>query len=273
VAPVNELPKIFGIVGENISYSLSPIIYNELFRRHGIAAVYTRFDLPKRRLGEFLAAAKLLPINGFNVTTPHKESIAKKLDHGDKVVAATGATNLVLVKSGKLFGYNTDIDGIRATIELRMNLELRHKSVLLIGAGGAARTALHYCNVKKAAAVTLAARVSARAKRFVIAARSRAKNQAIHSASLREIRSLAPYDLCINCTPIPTTKILRLQGENENCAIFDLNYVDDTIIKPRRYCDGKYMLAVQAARSFALMTNQDVTPESILGIIKKAHSR
>ncbi len=268
MARLTDVPQIYGILGENISYSLSPLIYNELFRHHRIAACYARFDIRKRDLQSFVAAARMLPLSGFNITIPYKEAVAGLIDVADPIVQATGATNLVIVNDHRLLGYNTDLDGIRATVENRLHVDVAGKSVLLIGSGGAARTALYYLGLKRAAETTIVMRTSARARRFRAISKRLAPGAALSFVSASRI-TLDGFDLCINCTPIPTRKLLTSQASLGHCAVFDLSYLVDTPIKSRRYADGRYMLAAQAARNFELMTGIEVKVESVLKIINR----
>ena len=137
--------RIYGVIGDPVAHSLSPLLHNTAFAARGIDAVYLPFhvqELPRgnpRNLRDFLAAVKNFGISGFSVTLPHKESILRYLDDCDPLAADIGAVNTVVVRAGRLYGYNTDYVGVLRSIERRV--PLRASRVLLLGAGGAARAA------------------------------------------------------------------------------------------------------------------------------------
>jgi shikimate 5-dehydrogenase len=92
--------KIYGIVGCGIGYSLSPLIFNTLFKAKRLPAVYRLFDISPEGLAGFMQAAHLLRLDGFNVTIPFKEDVIEYLQKLDPVAAATGSVNLVLNPAG-----------------------------------------------------------------------------------------------------------------------------------------------------------------------------
>jgi len=127
--------SLFGVIGNPVSHSLSPIMHNTAFSEIGYNAVYLAFhvtDLPSAIRG-----VKGLGIKGLSVTIPHKVSIIRLLDEIDGMVQKIGAANTVVNKDGNLYGYNTDCLG--AIHALREKTDIKNKNVVMIGAGGAAR--------------------------------------------------------------------------------------------------------------------------------------
>jgi len=88
---------------------------------------------------DFFGLAEKLPISGFSVTIPHKQKVLRYLDIVDPLARRIGAVNTVWRKAGKWRGANTDASGV--TIPLGRELRLRNASVLIVGNGGAARSA------------------------------------------------------------------------------------------------------------------------------------
>lgn len=129
-------PKLYGLVGFPIKHSLSPCMHNAAFSALKIKAKYKLFELNPDQLGNFLGQLKKRNICGFNVTYPYKEAILQFLDSQSPAVKQVGAANTVVVKAGKLKGFNTDYLGFMAHLK---ELKLKPKKVALIGAGGAAK--------------------------------------------------------------------------------------------------------------------------------------
>ena len=159
-------PKLFGVLGHHISYSLSPFIFNSVFRTQGLNYLYASFDVGRDDLRNFINSAKMLEISGFNVTIPHKEHVIRYLDDLDNLAELVGAVNLVVNRKGKLVGYDTDLYGIKATVENHLKFPIGNRRVLLIGAGGAAGAAIEYLRKAKPASVILANRTTRRAKKL-----------------------------------------------------------------------------------------------------------
>ena len=217
---VTRRTRVYGVIGNPIAHSLSPVLHNAAFRAHKIDAVYLPFrvlDLP-----DFLRALAPLGVSGFSVTLPHKERILRHLDDCDPLAADIGAVNTVVVRGGgKLFGYNTDYVGVLRAIERRM--PIAGSRVLILGAGGAAR-AVAFALAKGGASVVICAR---RAERATKLARETG-GEAMPRAELRR----GFFDAIVNATPLgmhPNTHQSPLSARELNCRI-----VFDAIYRPRR---------------------------------------
>ena len=127
--------ELYGIIGNPIQHSLSPMIHNGAFKRLGWNAVYLAFEV--KNLEEALRGIRGLGVRGVSVTHPFKTEVIPFLDKVEKLAKKIGAVNTIVHRGGKLIGYNTDCDGALEALEEKMNL--RGKKVVLLGAGGAAR--------------------------------------------------------------------------------------------------------------------------------------
>ena len=137
-AQITRRTRVYGVIGDPIGHSLSPLLHNTAFRARKFDAVFVPFLV--RNLRDFLGAMKGFGVAGFAVTIPHKETILRYLDDCDPLAARIGAVNTVVVRGGgRLYGYNTDYVGVLRSLERRMRLA--GSRVLLFGAGGAARAA------------------------------------------------------------------------------------------------------------------------------------
>jgi len=261
---------VYGILGSNISYSLSPTIYRALFHRHKVDAIYNCFDINPSSVNDFLTSARTLPIAGFNVTIPFKESVSSVINRRDNIVKATGSANLVINKRGVLHAYNTDYAGIAATIEDKLKCDIHGAEVAILGSGGSARTVFYYLASKRAASVTVYHRSREREKAFSAWAQGARRHTHYESQMLDNASSInTGCDLCINCTPIALSKLIGSTAISQLTRIFELRYAG-TNFKRRIHVDGKYMLAVQAANNFRIMTGIEVEPEDIVRVIRRA---
>ncbi len=131
-------PRVFGIFGDPISHSLSPVIHNAAFQSLNLPYYYVPFKVPCERLKEAVVAMATFGIAGINVTIPHKEAIIPFLDSLSDEAKKNGAVNTVEVLENKLIGHNTDGPGFLKSLE-EANINPAGMRVILLGAGGAAR--------------------------------------------------------------------------------------------------------------------------------------
>ncbi|MCA1063480.1 shikimate dehydrogenase [Rossellomorea aquimaris] len=134
---------LYGVIGDPIAHSMSPLMHNSAFRECGIDASYVKFHVKKEELSEAIGGIKALGIKGVNVTVPHKEHVMPLLDEIDPLAEAIGAVNTIVNENGKLIGYNTDGLGFVEGLKNIAGDNLENKTMLVIGAGGAAR-AIYY---------------------------------------------------------------------------------------------------------------------------------
>jgi shikimate dehydrogenase len=261
---------IYGIIGADIGYSLSPTIYNELFAQKHVCAIYNVFELQNSDLNDFIKSVRLLPLAGFNVTIPHKRAILPLLDRLDFVAEQTQSANLVINRKGKLQGYNTDYEGIRQSIENRLKVSVRGANVAIIGSGGVAQTTYYYLVSHGARAIHVYHRSPASLLRFGAFVRRLPRPSSYRPALLEEaIDDLGGCDLCINCTPAAITDLADKSVIRKVKKILELRYGHYDLVK-RAHLRGNYMLAVQAVRNFKIMTGQEVTVNRVLKIIDGA---
>ena len=122
----------YGCIWEHLPHSFSREIHEQI---GGYS--YELQELTPEELPEFLSARAF---RGINVTIPYKQAVIPFLDEIDETARAIGAVNTIVNRDGKLYGYNTDLDGLTRLI-LRVGLDLSGKKVLIPGTGGTSRTA------------------------------------------------------------------------------------------------------------------------------------
>ena len=186
---VNPRTRLYGVIGDPIAHSLSPLMHNAAFAERRNDAIYLPFHVCN--LADFMGAIEPFQIAGFSVTLPHKERILRYLDRCDPLAVEIGAVNTVVVRAGKLYGYNTDFTGVLRAIERR--LPLSSSSVLLVGAGGSARAAA-FALARAGVALSIWARRPRRARDLARAVGGKAIDR-------REIARRS-FDAIVNCTPV-----------------------------------------------------------------------
>jgi len=127
--------SLFGLFGNPVAHSLSPVMHNRAFKETGYNGLYLAFNIVD--LSTAVRGIRALNIKGISVTVPHKVAVMEFLDARDDLAVNVGAVNTIANQNGKLIGYNTDCHGaIKALTE---KTTVKDKDVAVIGAGGAAR--------------------------------------------------------------------------------------------------------------------------------------
>jgi len=132
--------KLLGLIGNPVEHSISPQLHNSLSSLLGHDLVYVPLKVEKQNIGAVVNALKRLEFVGFNVTVPYKREIMKYIDENTKEAILMGAVNTVKNIDGRLFGYNTDAEGFARSFKEESGVGFARKKVVIIGAGGVARS-------------------------------------------------------------------------------------------------------------------------------------
>ncbi|TVY09135.1 shikimate dehydrogenase [Paenibacillus cremeus] len=130
---------LYGVFGDPIRHSKSPIMLNRAFEAAGINAAYGAFHILPGTLKDAVAGIRALQFRGVNVTIPHKLEVMSYLDEIDEGAQVIGAVNTIVNEGGRLIGYNTDGIGYVRSLKEETSISLKGRKVLMVGAGGAAR--------------------------------------------------------------------------------------------------------------------------------------
>jgi 3-dehydroquinate dehydratase / shikimate dehydrogenase len=209
--------RVYGVIGNPIAHSLSPLMHNAAFAARRVNAVLLPFLV--NDLKDFLAACPEFGVKGFAVTIPHKQAIIPHLDGCDPLAARIGAVNTVVVRgNGSLYGYNTDYVGVLRALSSRV--ELKGSRVLLLGAGGAARAAA-FALVEAGALVSICARREAQSAAL-------ARDAGCEAIARSRVNG-EYFDAIVNSTPLglSETDASPLRANELNCRV-----VMDMIYRP-----------------------------------------
>lgn len=142
---------LYGVFGDPIRHSKSPVMLNRAFEETGLNAAYAAFHILPGQLEDAIKGIRALQFRGVNVTIPHKLEVMEYLDEIDEGARIIGAVNTIVNDNGRLIGYNTDGIGYVRSLKEETGIELHGKKVLMLGAGGAAR-GVGYALAKEGAA-------------------------------------------------------------------------------------------------------------------------
>jgi len=268
------MKKIYGIIGDPIEHSLSPVMHNAAFEKLGLDAVYLAFRVSKGELGDAIKGAKSLGIAGLNVTIPLKEKALSFVD-AEVVAKKIGAINTIDFSSGTPVGYNTDGLGSLRVLKETVG-ELKGKNVLILGAGGAAKAISYYLDTE-GARVTIANRTKERAAQ--LASNLRNANSIGLDAELKE--HVKDSDILINATavgmhPHEDATLVNADMMHPDLVVFDIVYnpVDTKLLREakragvKKIVDGVKMLVYQGAASFKIWTKMEPPVEVMEKVVR-----
>jgi len=265
IEQVDVATRVYGVAGDPISHSLSPIIMNTALRRENVNAVY--LALHAKTLKDLLTCAREIPIHGLSITMPYKEAILKYLDNTDSHTTKIGACNTtVRAQDGKLYGFNTDTAGVVRPLEQRIPLE--GARILVLGAGGAARAAVFGLK-ERGCEVFILNRTPAPAQKLARQAKAR-------TIKRQDLRKLA-FDVIVNATPVGMSNSGESPlHENEINAkyVFDMVYdpPETRFLKAAKargaqIIPGIEMFVHQAARQFEIWTGKPAPWDDMLRVV------
>lgn len=273
--------NILGIIGYPIGHTLSPLMHNTAIKQLGIDYVYLPFEVKKENIRIAIGGLKGLGIKGINVTIPHKESVIPYLDSLDEDARLIGAVNTIKLDGDKLNGYNTDGRGFSESLKRDAREEVKGRSVVILGAGGAARAIAIQIALEGAERIVIANRTIERGEKLAgyINAKCKVQNAKckVKTVSLKD-NSLVEYfreaDIIINATPV------GMKGYNQPLFAYDYisdrHLVCDIVYRPletkllkeadkkgARTLNGLGMLVYQGSLSFKIWTGYEMPVEVV----------
>jgi len=160
---INGTTRLCGLIGNPVEHTVSPQIHNTLAEKMGINLAYLPFYVEKGRLEDAVRGAEALYALGVNVTIPYKTDVIAYLQEIDPMAEVMGSVNTLVRTDGGWKGYNTDLNGLFRAMQ-EDGAALEGEKVLILGAGGVARTAAFLCAQKDASFVYILNRSVERAQ-------------------------------------------------------------------------------------------------------------
>ena len=277
--------KVFGLLGDPVGHSFSPVLHNHMLRRLKQDAIYLPFRTPKESLAETVKAMADVPVSGYSVTIPHKETAPGLAAHADPAVHLTGAANtLIRGDDGQFTAANSDytaaVESLKAHLTERGKdgpaPEMNQLFVLVLGAGGSARAVAHALH-REGAHITVTARNTERATKL-------AADVGCKVVDWQGRHTLIACDVIVNCTPVgmtPATDEMPVHTSflKQGQTVFDLVYTPENTLLVRearsRGCHvvtGVDMFVRQAAVQFERFTGISPPVDQMREILRKAMS-
>jgi 3-dehydroquinate dehydratase/shikimate dehydrogenase len=278
---IDQETTVFGIIGNPVGHSLSPLVHNRAFSEHNFNAVYVPFQIEDTDVADLIRLAPAFGLRGISVTIPHKVAVIEHLLKADPAVEKIGACNTVVFRqNGERVGYNTDYVAAITSIEaahggntLDEESVLKNKKALILGSGGAGK-ALAYSLVQRGAMVTVTDIDSERAVEL---------SQNLGCEYVKwEMRESMRVDIVVNCTPLgmfPNVNETPYSKASlrSNMLVFEAVYnPEHTLLvksaqeKGCKIITGVEMFVGQACYQFKLFTGQKTSASKMRVLLKEA---
>lgn len=267
---IDAYTQLYGVIGNPVRHSLSPIIHNGIFQRLGLKAVYLAFEV--QNLNKAIEGIRGLGISGLSITIPFKTEIIPLLDELDELATQIQAVNTLQNQGGKLIGFNTDWLGAMQALKEKSNI--RRKKVFLLGAGGAAR-AIAFGLKKEECEIFIFNRSAERGEKLA------KELGAIYLNKFPSFQDLRP-EFVINATsigmaPDADQSPLPISLLQEGMLVMDIVYhpwqtklLREAKLKGCQTIDGLEMLARQAAAQTEIWTGYKPDIKPIKEDLRKA---
>ncbi len=266
---INSKTALYGVFGNPIAHSLSPLMHNLAFESCGINSVYLAFNVTD--IETAVNGIKALNIKGVSVTIPHKITVMEYLDEIDQNALKIGAVNTIVNRDGMLSGFNSD--GIGAMMALKQKTAIDNRRIALIGAGGAARAIADAVTTAKAG-LTIINRTRSRGEAL-------ARDFNADFLPPQEI-SQRKFDILINTTPLgmtPNIHSMPIPADelSREMVVMDIVYnplktklLQEAEKKGCQTVDGLAMFVYQGAFQFELWTGRKAPVNLMRKTVEKA---
>ena len=258
------------VIGDPVAHSLSPLLHQAMLDQTGAAYRYDVRTVRPEELPAFVRWAKDGGCAGFNVTMPHKEAILPLLDEVDATAASCGAVNTVCIREGRAIGHYSNGTGFLDSLA-GQGFYPQGWTVLLLGAGGAAKAVGHALAAAGAGRIIVCARRLERAA--ALAAQLPGCGEGIVLAQDAIQQAAAACDLLVNATPLGMAgspafaRLDFLQAMPPHAVVYDMVYhprrtalLEAAARQGLRTVGGIDLLIRQAVRAFTFFTGE--TPDT-----------
>ncbi len=284
---VVDPPVNLGILGYNLSHSISPAIHQAGVDHREMQVNYLKFDVPPEKLSDAVRGMAALGFRGCNVTIPYKEDVIQLAHITSCVVDFIGAANTLTFRDGEIVADNTDWNGFLDDWKYHQMGQIKDREAVILGSGGGAYGVLFALLEEGLASARIFNRDVVRARRMFDRFRSRyphLKGEAYFLSDTSSLRKcIEQGDILVNATPvgqfpyIDTLPIPRDVKVSRHMRVYDLVYnprstrlIEQMRTLGVRAEGGLGMLLFQAARSFELWTGQKPDMEKMRVAAMKA---
>lgn len=262
---VKGTTSVFTVIGCPVKHSFSPVIHNTMAGITGRDFIYTAMEVQPDCIQGAIKGAYCLGIKGINVTVPHKVAVMDLLCDIDKRARVIGAVNTLKYTEDGYVGYNTDVIGVGYAIKNK-GYVIKDKTVLLLGAGGAANACAVMACDEGCKELIIANRTVDKAKRLAKSLSSYYDCE-IKAIAISDINAIEKCNLVINATTVGFGDKIGL-SPIENKSFYKtkgVEFVFDAIYTPwetQLLKDAKEA-SVETLNGFSMLVYQAVAAEEI----------
>ena len=263
----------YAVIGNPVAHSKSPWIHAQFARACAQDIEYVRIEAPLEAFAATVEAFRAAGGRGANVTLPFKQEAFRHCAGVSARAREAQAVNTLVLDRGPLWGDNTDGVGLVRDLEVNLGFALRGRSVLVMGAGGAAQGVTPSLHAAGPGRLVVANRTADRARALA------ARFEGATGCGYRELEG-AKFDLVVNATsaglagelpPLPPLETLTAP----DALVYDMVYGRDTpfLALAReaglRTSDGAGMLVEQAAESFLIWRGVRPDTRAVLALLRQ----
>ncbi len=254
--------KLAGVIGWPVEHSLSPAMHNAAYESLGVNWAYLPLGVQDEiGLRRVVAAIRTLPFVGFNVTMPYKSAVVELCDEVAMAASMAGAVNAVHCVDGRLIGYNTDGRGLLESLAADASFDPAEKNVVLLGAGGAAGSALVAFILSRAASVTIVNRDTSRAEELISRVEPHLKSTRAYAMELDAAEQyISSADLIVNATPLGMNagdpSPVPVEWLSSHQVVLDMVYGREA---PTELVAGAVRLGARALDGLGMLVHQGAT--------------
>ena len=235
--------KNLAIIGNPVEHSFSPKMHNYISKIMGLSYSYGAICAQESDFVDLLRTLESQNYAGVNITSPFKLNAYNTCDVLSEKAKKFGSVNTCIFKNGKIFGYNTDADGLYKSL-LKNGMNIYDKDILFIGAGGATKPAVVYFSELGAKSISIQNRTA-----------KKAQDIAEYVMNINDFKveigiNKTHYDLVINTTTV------GMSPNIDHCPINDFSFIDEnTFVYDMIYNPEKTMFLKIAEKICAKTAN------------------
>ena len=283
---VDGSTQVLAVLGDPISHTLSPMIHQIFIDARGDNFAYVPYQVHRENLKTAVEGAWNLGIRGINVTIPHKQTVMEYTCELDATAQLVGAVNTLKWTPQGYKGYNTDVDGFTKLLKLNQ-IPIKDRKVLILGAGGAAHSALAVCYLMGASEVVVYNRTKERAERLVEEFAANVHKLGKYMNML--LRTISEEELSKEAFPVVLqTTSAGMHPEEGTLPVYteefyhQIKYAADMVFNPlvSAFCSkvranggfavgGLSMLFYQGSRSYEIWTGKNFKEKAL----RRMHAR
>ncbi len=261
---INAATRLCAVFGSPIRHSASPAMHNAAFAELGLNWRYLAFEVDPKNLRAAIEGARAMNFAGINLTVPHKLLAVDMVDESDASAKTWGAVNTIKFENGRAIGFNTDADGLANSLREDLSVTLRGSKVLLLGVGGAGRTAALKLAAENASELFLVNRTASKAEEIAIEIKKQ-----FPSVKVEVGYPKSEVDLLLNATSLGLKPEDGSPLDEKQFSLKQARTVYDMIYKPAetkllaaakaagcKTANGIGMLVYQGAKAFEIWTGQ-----------------